>query len=143
MTYSKDNLSANLLQSSQNTSANMRYNTPNVFNQPVVLQAGITHRDSKIGYTASLGQIFNEDFAYKLEHTKQNNQSTILVKAAYGINKNWYLQGLYAELKKTGFEYSYEEFTQPNFLANLSFGEAAQSYNIKQKSFSIGGTYVD
>jgi hypothetical protein len=82
MTYNKGKLSANVLQSSQNTSANMRYNTPNVFGQPIVVQAGVTYNDDNFGYTASLGQIFDEDFAYKLEHTKQYDQSTILAKAA-------------------------------------------------------------
>jgi hypothetical protein len=38
-------------------------------------------------------------------------------------------------LTKTGFEYSYEEFTQPDFLADLSYGDAIQNYDVKQISF--------
>jgi hypothetical protein len=82
VTYSEGDLSVNVLQSSNGTNANMRYNTPNVFGKPVVLQAGVTYNNDNFGYTASLGQIFDEDFAYKLEHTKQYDQSTILAKVA-------------------------------------------------------------
>ena len=130
------------LSSWESSQANFRTTTPKIFWQEAIINIWATYSNDTIGYNATLGQIFWDDFAYSLEASKRWEEQLFLIKSALKVQANIYLTAIYSSLKMSGLEYTYDEFLDANHISDLSFGELKEMYEMTQKTIGFGLSYV-
>ena len=126
----------------ESTQVNLRAKTPEIFGEEAIINIWATYSDDTIGYNATLGQIFWDDFAYSLEASKRWEEQLFLIKSALKLQANMYLTAIYSSLKMSGLEYNYDEFLDANHISDLSFGELKEIYEMTQKTIGFGLSYV-